>query len=366
MNLAILGTRGIPAGHGGFETFAEKLALHLVGKGWRVTVYCQVDGKGPIHQDVWQGVDRVLIPVSRQGAMGTIMFDALSIKHLLKSGSKLALTLGYNTALFCTVLRIKRIVNLMNMDGLEWKRQKWSWWQRLWLRLNERVGCHVANHLIADHPMIERHLVSFVHPDKVTMIPYGADEFAVQHLDLNELYGLTPRKYVLLVARPEPENSVLELVRAFSSEERSVKMVVLGKYDPDNEYHSLVMRSASKEVVFLGGVYNKEHLFALRKEAVLYVHGHQVGGTNPSLVEALAAGSAVMAHDNVFNRWVAGEESTYFKTEADCRALFSILLNDDIKLEAMRNASLCNFIKKFTWREVLNQYEILLNNWCQM
>ena len=123
--LRILGTRGVPAAHGGFETFAECLSLYLVSKGWRVVVYCQVDGTGPMFTDVWHGVERVNIPVAPQGPKGTIVFDWQATVHA--AGHRdLCLTLGYNTAVFCALLRLRGIPNLINMDGIEWSRAKWS------------------------------------------------------------------------------------------------------------------------------------------------------------------------------------------------------------------------------------------------
>ena len=134
--ICILGTRGVPAAHGGFETFAEYLALYLVKRDWKVTVYCQQDEAGIIHEDNWHGVHRVHIPVTSQGPFGTIIFDWKSTLHA--SGKKdLILTLGYNTALFCVLYRMRGLTNLINMDGIEWKRAKWSRPIKIWFWLNE-------------------------------------------------------------------------------------------------------------------------------------------------------------------------------------------------------------------------------------
>jgi hypothetical protein len=164
----------VPAAHGGFETFAEHLALYLVQRGWQVTVYCQQDGAGAVHEDTWEGVRRVHILVTQSGAKGTIVFDWKSTLHAA-SESGLVLTLGYNTAVFCLAYRLKGITNLINMDGIEWRRQKWSTLERAWLYLNECAGCWLGNHLIADHPEIKAHLATRVAESKITMIPYGAD-----------------------------------------------------------------------------------------------------------------------------------------------------------------------------------------------
>src|SRR3546814_7109395 len=135
-----LGTRGFPAGHGGFETFAARLAPYLVSRGWQVTVYCQEEGSGNIFEDDWEGVHRVNIPVTGEGPASTIRFDWNSTTHFVSQREPgIALTLGYNTALFCARLRIRGIPTLLNMDGMEWKRDKWSFHARCWLWLNARA-----------------------------------------------------------------------------------------------------------------------------------------------------------------------------------------------------------------------------------
>ena len=311
-SLRILGTRGIPAAHGGFETFAEKLALYLHSRGWDVTVYCQKnDGKG-IYEDTWHGVKRVNISVHRQGALGTIIFDIKSILHAAKY-SDLVLTLGYNTAIFCSWFRLKGITNIINMDGIEWKRKKWGGFAKIWLYMNDWFGCWLGNHLIADHPMIKKHLETRISSKKCTMIPYGADVIEGSDFDILQQYDLEVYSYITLIARPEPENSVLEIVSGFSRKNRGIKLVVLGEYRNDNEYHKNVKNVASDEVLFLGGIYDKSILQALRYYCRAYIHGHQVGGTNPSLLEAMGAGNPVIAHDNLFNRWVTGSQAAYFQ-----------------------------------------------------
>jgi len=364
VKLAILGSRGIPAQHGGFETFAESLSLYLVNRGWEVTVYCQQDGPdGPPTYDEWRGVKRVTIPVSRAGAPGTIIFDWRSTLHAAKNLNSLLLTLGYNTAAFCLLYRLKGRRNLINMDGLEWKREKWRFHERAWFWLNEWCGCWFGNHLIADHPEIKNHLTTRTSPDKITMIPYGAAELTTAATAPLDALGLTPGRYITVIARPEPENSILDIVRAFSRQPRDLKLVVLGHYSVDRPYPRQVLNAASADVLFPGAIYDKTVVEALRVHNRFYIHGHRVGGTNPSLVEALGAGSAVLAHDNRFNRWVAGSGAQYFSNEETCAQHFDRLLSDDAEIDRMRTASRQRFQEAFTWENVLTQYERLLLEW---
>ncbi len=362
-SVRILGTRGVPAAHGGFETFAERLALYLVERGWQVTVYCQEDGTGPAFEDTWQGVRRVRIPVTTPAAAGTIVFDWQSTLHAAREKGTV-LTLGYNTALFCALYRLKGLRNVINMDGIEWHRQKWGLVAKAWFWFNDWAGCWLGNHLVADHPEIKRHLATRVRADKITTIPYGADRLDSADNTLLSRFGLEPGGYAILIARAEPENSILEVVRAWSRQPRGLKLLVLGKYEPGHVYQRAVMEAASEEVLFPGAIYDKPVVEALRFFALFYIHGHQVGGTNPSLVEALGAGNAVLAHDNRFNRWVAESAASYFTNEESCAQQIELLVADPLILQNLREASRVRHTAEFTWEKVLREYELLLGHHC--
>ena len=360
--LRILGTRGIPAAHGGFETFAEKLALFLVGRGWRVVVYCQEDGNGPMVTDTWHGVERVRIPVAQSGAKGTVLFDWRATEHAARF-TDLCLTLGYNTAVFCARLRAKGIPNVINMDGIEWKRAKWGPVAKTWFWLNERAGCWLGNHLVADHPQIKAHLQTRIAVSKITMIPYGADSVSAAPTEPVHALGLKPGKFMTVIARAEPENSLLEVVQGFSAKPRGCELAVLGNYEERNDYHRAVRAAASNEVRFLGAIYDKPVVQALRFHSAAYIHGHQVGGTNPSLVEAMGAGNAVVAHDNRFNRWVARDGAAYFTCAKSVSARINELLSSATRLDDLRRLGQAQFNSGYTWADILNQYENLLDRY---
>ena len=357
----ILGTRGVPAAHGGFETFAERLALFLQPRGWRVVVYCQDVGTGALQEDTWCGIERVRIPVAARGAASSIVFDWRATRHAAQHRD-LCLTLGYNTAVFCFLLRRAGVRNAINMDGIEWQRAKWGPVAKLWFWLNERAGCYLGDVLVADHPEIARHLERLVAASKIKTIAYGADELHEVDSAPVQALGLTPGRFLTLIARPEPENSVLEVVKAFSCKQRGLSLVVLGNYDPAHAYQRAVQAAAGSEVRFLGAVYDQRIVQSLRAHSLAYVHGHQVGGTNPSLVEALGAGNAVIAHDNRFNRWVADAGAVYFKGVAELEQRFDALLDDADALAALRAAARQRFASHFTWTAILSDYEQLLQS----
>jgi glycosyltransferase involved in cell wall biosynthesis len=361
--LSIVGTRGIPARHGGFETFAERLALHLTSRGWEVSVYCQLDGPGKRSEDHWRGIKRIKIPVTAQGAPGTMIFDWKSTWHASRK-SRLVLTLGYNTAIFSLLYRIKGIPNIINMDGLEWQRAKWGPLEKTWLYLNDRVARRLANHLIADHPKIESYLREITPQDKITMIPYGADTIKDADVSLIEALDLRPGQYCLVIARLEPENSILEIVTAFSSKQRGQQLIILGDFNPEQRpFHRSLSAAGSEEVRFVGAIHDQPAVASLRHFATLYIHGHTVGGTNPSLVAAMGADVPVLAHDNGFNRWVCGGSAVYFDSEPELSLLLDRLLEDNKEFKEQAAALLERQRSQFCWDDILSSYDACLTRW---
>jgi len=359
----ILGIRGIPAAHGGFETFAQHFSLWLVERGWRVVVYCQHqadDETAPQDgfEDEWQGVHRIHLRVKGGGSLSTISFDLKAVRDVLKRPG-IDLVLGYNTALFSMLQRLKGRKVLMNMDGIEWKRDKWSIPAKIWFWINELIGAHICTVPIADHPEIACHLRR--HGTRgIEVIPYGSARIDDASVDPVRALGLEPGGYLISIARIEPENSILEIVRSFSSRTRKTKLVVLGKFRRDDKYHIKVKQSASEEVIFPGAIYDPTVVRSLRFHAAAYVHGHQVGGTNPSLVEALGAGNAIIAHNNRFNRWVAGDQQFYFADEQSLDAQFELVIADPTRRELAQLASRSNHETRFTLGGVHEAYHDLM------
>ena len=248
---------------------------------------------------------------------------------------------------------------IINMDGIEWRRAKWGSLAKAWFWLNDWLGCWLGDHLVADHPEIEAHLATRTRSNRITTIPSGATPAQDAPTAPLASYGLEPGQYLTLIARPEPENSILEAVRGFSCRRRGCKLVVLGNYSDEQWYHRAIQDAASDEVVFLGAIYDSDKVMALRRHCIAYVHGHQVGGTNPSLVESMGAGNAVIAHDNRFNRWVAGDAARYFTDGIAFDRMLTTLLGDEAALARMRQASQARFEAVFSWGSVLADYEAL-------
>ncbi len=342
-------------------SFEYDLSQYLVSRGWRVTVYCQGGPGDEPRECYWRGVRLMQVPVPFRGSLGSILFDLRSTSHAAREDG-IALVLGYNTALFSAVFRMKGHRSLMNMDGIEWKRGKHGLVARLWFIINEFLGCHLSDTLIADHPAIAEHLVRWRPSVPIQVIPYGSrrTEPATSH-DHPPL-GLTSGEYVLVIARPEPENSILEVVQAYAGCDTRCRLVVLGNYDRRNRYQRAVLDAGTGGTLFPGAIYDRDTVDSLRRHARVYVHGHRVGGTNPSLVEALGAGSAILAHDNKFNRWVAEDAALYFRNSDDCGELLRQLVDPgaEVMLARLRGNARRRHDEAFSLEARLHDYEELL------
>jgi glycosyltransferase involved in cell wall biosynthesis len=354
-SILILGTRGVPANHGGFETFAERYALYLVERGWSVSVYCQEDVETvtvPIRSDTWRGVTRIFIQTACKGGLGALDFDWKCVRDASRRPG-VCLVLGYNGAAFLPYLRLFGKKVFTNMDGIEWKRPKWSLPVRAWFFINEWIAAWSSERLVADHPAIANHIATRRSRSAIVVIPYGGDPVSSAPVAPLASFGLEAGRYMISIARIEPDNNIATLVGAFSAQPRGMKLVVLGKLDDGDPYHAKVRSAAGPEVVFPGAIYDPEIVRALRSHARAYLHGHTVGGTNPSLVEALWAGNAVIAHENVFNRWTAGKAALFFEDSEACEQAISRLVRDDVLVARLAAAARARAVAAFDWRDVL-------------
>lgn len=354
----VLGTHGVPAAYGGFETAAQEVGLFLRQRGWEVAVYCQVPGEGPTTVDEWRGLTRVLVREPLEGWRGTAAFDLTCVRHVLAHAgpNDVCLTFGYNTGVFNVAQRLRGIPNVINMDGMEWTRRRWGLPRQAILLANERMAGLVGDVLIADHPVIHEYLARHFGRRRVTTITYGAHPVDDAPTGPAEELGLTPGSFATMVCRPIPENSCLEIVRAWSTRRRGLPLVVLGDYQDGDPYHDEVRRAAGDEVRFVGAIHDPQVVGSLRRHGRLYLHGHTVGGTNPSLVEAMAAGNGVVAHRNRYNTWVAGAGAMYFSDEAELDAVLGVALDPDVA-RGLGTRARQRFEQEFTWERIGSQYE---------
>lgn len=359
-SIAVLGTRGIPASYGGFETFAEALAIGLVQRGCAVTVFCEQGDQEPI--GTYHGVRLVRIPAPRLGPLSTIVFDLRCLLRARRSFD-IVYMLGYGAAPFCVIPRLFGRRVWINMDGVEWKRGKWSRAGRSYLRIMERVAVVVANRVIADSAAIREHLEArYGRLPHCDVIPYGADVMSnAEHTVLARFGNLMPSGYYLVVCRLEPENHVREIIAGFEASGSPYPLVIVGATEQPNAYVRALLERRSDHIRFVGAVYDQKPLAALRFHARAYFHGHSVGGTNPSLLEAMAAGNVVVAHDNPFNREVLRELGRYFSDPAQVTDAVRQLdqLETTARL-ATAQAVRKHVMERYSWQRILDDYWTLV------
>lgn len=357
-SIYIIGTRGVPNRYGGFERLVEVLAPYLASKGHDVTVFCAAEPSAPsVAEDHWHGVRRRYIRTTFTGGVGTLQYDLTSFREVPRGS--VAFAFGYGTALFQLFLKVRGIRHCVNMDGFEWRRAKWSFVVKHWLRMNEWMAARLGDVLIADHPEIQAYLTQrYGVPSE--MIAYGVDlsdkaQPAHSHALLDQF---APNDFFLVIARPEPENQVHVVLDAYRRSGRRTPMLVIGDFT--RTQYGRHLKQTYSDVTFTGPIYDAHVLDALRARAALYLHGHSVGGTNPSLIEAMAAGALIAAHDNQFNRWVIGNGGLFFSGVEDLSVLLTRPVSSATRAEYTA-AALRACKERFMWSRILSAYEKVLD-----
>jgi glycosyltransferase involved in cell wall biosynthesis len=359
MKIAILGTRGIPAHYGGFETFAEKLAVGLCERGYDVTVFCE-SGESSLPKS-FRGVSLRYASAAPRGPLGTILYDLRSLWAARKKYDVVYM-LGYGAAPFCLIPRLWGAEVWINPDGLEWARAKWGTVAKTYFRLMEWSSIHAANRIIADAEAIRESLSSrHGRIDECTVIAYGCDlvETPPSPEQLTE-WQIEPGGYYLVVCRLEPENHVLEILRAFQRSRSQRKLVVVGNHFSGTRYVSLLRAIEDPRIQMIGTVFDEAKLTCLRYHSFAYMHGHSVGGTNPSLLEAMGCRNLIFAHDNPFNRETLGASGIFFADEQELTSKIDNAEEGSIDLDRLRLDSMSRARLNYRWDDIVSKYAALL------
>ena len=334
MRIALVGTRGVPARYGGFETAVEEVGRRLVQSGHEVVVYCRRAPRGPrglralrgtrsaeALPATYLGMELVHLPAVRHKVFETLSHTALSVAHLAReclAGRRVDAAVVFNSA-NAPVLPVVRRLGIpvaTHVDGLEWKRAKWTGLGRRYYRVAESLAVRWSDVLISDARGIEEYYrEEFRAPSE--HIAYGAPQLAATGADRLAEMGLTRHGYHLLVARFEPENHVRMAVEGYAGSSAALPLVVVGSAPYGAAYTARIEAAAAAagdRVRLVGPVWDQELLDQLYANCLTYVHGHSVGGTNPSLLRAMGAGAASLAYDVVFNREVLGSAGRWFST----------------------------------------------------
>jgi len=312
MKIALFGTRGIPNHHGGFEQFAEWFGPYLAQKGHEVYVYCSHNHPYRAHEFKGAKLIHCYDPEYKLGTAGQFIYDLNCLLDARKRKFDVLLQLGYTSSSVWYPLLPKKTIIATNMDGLEWKRSKYHPLVRRFLAKAEAWAVKSSDHLIADNTAIQDYLKE-KYSATSTYIPYGAEVFQTPDQEALKEYGISPGGYDLIIARMEPENNIETILDGVAQSQKQGLCLVVGKHQatPFGRYLTKKYENQAN-IRFLGGIYNQEVLDNLRHHARIYFHGHSVGGTNPSLLEAMGSQVLIAAHNNAFNKAILGKDALYF------------------------------------------------------
>jgi glycosyltransferase involved in cell wall biosynthesis len=359
MRIAILGTRGIPASYGGFETFAEHLARRLVLRGHDVTVYCRAHYVSP-RQLEYHGVKLKVLPTIRHKYFDTVVHTFLSAIHAVSGRFDAALICNCANAPFSPILRLTGTPVAINVDGLEHKRKKWGSLARRYYRFAEYLSTLVPNEIVTDAQVIQDYYLAR-HNAPSTMIAYGSEVERRPDREAVRKWRVEPNRYVLYVSRLEPENNAHLVIEAFKKVRTAYRLLIVGDAPYAEQYISSLKAQArgDKRIVFTGFVFGQDYR-ALQQNAYCYVHATEVGGTHPALLEAMGYGNCVLTLATPENMEVVGEAGVPYIDEFDLTEKLQRVLRDGSLVQAYRNRAQQRVQTHYEWDGVVDQYEQLI------
>ena len=352
MKIAIIGTRGVPNNYGGFEQFAEYLSVGLVDKGHDVFVY---NPHNHIFKDnIYKGVKIIhcFDPEYLIGTSGQFIYDLNCILNCRKYDVDIILQLGYTSSSIWNRLMPKKSILVTNMDGIEWKRSKFSPKVQRFLKYAEGLAVKYSNYFVSDSIGIQQYLEKEYKVES-TYIPYGAEIMGVPNFDILNQYDLKLYDYDIVIARMEPENNIEIIIEGYLDSKKERDLVIIGSLETKfGKYISEKYNDNS--IKYLGFVSGLDALNSLRYFSNLYFHGHSVGGTNPSLLEAMASNSLICAHDNIFNKSILENDAFYFKNIEQVSALMDAKIkNKENELVNSNQVKIKNF---YSWGKIVDDY----------
>ena len=363
MRIAILGTRGIPASYGGFETFAEHLATRLVARGHDVTVYCRAHYVSP-RQLEYHGVQLKVLPTIRHKYFDTVIHTFLSAIHAVSGRFDAALICNAANAPFTPVLRFTGTPVAINVDGLEHKRKKWNWLGRRYYQLAEYLSTLLPNEMITDAQVIQDYYLAR-HNAHSTMITYGSEVERRPDRELVRKWRVEPNRYVLYVSRLEPENNAHLVIEAFKKVRTAYRLLIVGDA-PYAEHYIADLKARArgdKRIIFTGFVFGQDYR-ALQQNAYCYVHATEVGGTHPALLEAMGYGNCVLTLATPENLEVVGDAGVSYTDEFDLAEKLQRVLRDGSLVHAYRHRAQTRIRNHYDWERVVDQYEELFGRLC--
>lgn len=357
MKIAILGTRGIPANYGGFETFAEQLSTRLVARGHEVTVY----GRAHYATDglsSFRGVSLVTLPTIKHKYFDTVVHTFLSVMHALPRRYDVILICNAANSIFAFLPRLFGTPTLVNVDGLERKRKKWNWLGRKYYLLSEWLSTFLPTAIVTDAQVIQDYYATRYKKNSA-MIAYGADVERRAESELLRRYELEPNDYILYVSRLEPENNAHLVIEAYEKVETDKPLVIVGGAPYAHDYIRRLKSTKDKRVRFLGFVFGEDYR-ALQQNAYCYVHATEVGGTHPALIEAMGAGNCALVLNTPENLEVMGDAGISYDSADDLAAKLRTLLANPQIIGEYRQRAMSRVRRCYNWEQITDQYDLLL------
>src|SRR4051812_2394971 len=352
MRIALLGTRGIPANYGGFETFAEELSTRLAERGHKVLVYCREKPQSSLYR----GVQLRYLPTWRHKYFDTLAHTALSTADLLFRRFDAILYCNAANAIFSLVPRALRMPTALNVDGLERHRKKWNQLAKTWYLLSEWLATWCCSEVVTDAEKIREYYLERYGKDS-SFIPYGAEVGKVSGTDALSALGLIPENYVLYVSRLEPENNALAVREAFERVRTTQKLALVGDAPYAADYIRKVRQTNDPRIIIPGAIYGEGYR-QLQSHCSVYIQATEVGGTHPALIEAMGRGALVLYLNNPENQEVAGDAAIPFEDDLVQKLQWAVELSDDERAEwgarAMKRVE-----RLYSWNAVSDAYERL-------
>lgn len=357
MKIAILGTRGIPANYGGFETFAEQLSTRLVTRGHAVTVYGRKHYSSG-HQRTHQGVNLIVLPTIRHKYFDTIIHTLLSVLHAIFHRYDVILICNAANSIFAILPRLFGTPTLVNVDGLERKRKKWNWLGRSYYLASEWLSTFLPTAIVTDAQVIQDYYATRYHKHSA-MIAYGADVERRVAPETLFKFGLKSNQYILYVSRLEPENNAHLVIEAYEKVKTDLPLVIVGGAPYAEEYIARLKSTKDPRIKFLGFVFGEDYR-ALQQNAYCYVHATEVGGTHPALIEAMGAGNCALVLNTPENREVMGEAGISYDSVDDLAVQLRRVLETPSLIQEYRARAMARVRARYDWEQITNQYEWLL------
>ena len=357
MKIAILGTRGIPANYGGFETFAEQLGTRLAARGHQVTVYCRRHYSAG-RNTTYRGVELVVLRTIRHKYFDTIVHTLLSVVHAAWRGYDVILICNAANSLFSFWPRLFGTPTLVNVDGLERKRKKWNWFGRTYYLLSEWLSTFLPTEIVTDAQVIQDYYATRYHK-RSSMIAYGAEVARRADPERLRRFGLVPNQYILYVSRLEPENNAHLVIEAYRHVKSDWPLVIVGGAPYAHDYIAQLKSTSDWRVRFPGFVFGEDYR-ALQQNAFCYVHATEVGGTHPALIEAMGAGNCALTLSTPENREVIGDAGLLYETSEELTQRLQEVIDHPLMIGEYRRRAMARVIQYYNWEQITDQYEELL------